>query len=338
MSQTPPPPTPPPSPFDSGSTPPPSPFNAAPTPPSRDPAPVPTPELPWYAKTWATVAALLVFPLQPVGVFLMWKYRDWEQKPKVIATIVSLLFFVNFLPKSPDAAATRTAANPSSASAPAGQKAPDQNDEAAPRAVKGTENPDSKDASSKKSPSKPAIKETKSRVATESNAPLEETQAEGQAPAEAPKEAGARNIEVVDIEGVGKREVGMVDDVYYVVIDVEKTPSINSDFNKTQADGAFFILTVRAINDAKKTHNVTTQIMTLLDDRDREFDPSTEGNTALMIAGDSRVQSFSAQLQPGTTKEFVLVYDAPTDASGLRLKIPGGFLSTSGDAVLKLPK
>ncbi len=264
----------------------------------------------------------------------MWKYRDWEQKPKVIATIVSLLFFVNFLPKSPDAAATRTASNPTSASAPAGERAPDQNDDAAPRAVKGTENPDSKDAPSKKSLSKPATKETKPRVATESDAPPEETQA----PAEAPKEEGARNIEVVDIEGVGKREVGKVDDVYYVVINVEKTSSINSDFNKTQADGTFFILTVRAINDAKKTHNVTTQIMTLLDDQDREFDPSTEGNTALMIAGDSRVQSFSAQLQPGTTKEFVLVYDAPADASGLRLKIPGGFLSTSGDAVLKLPK
>ena len=134
-------------------------------------------------------------------------------------------------------------------------------------------------------------------------------------------------MRAIDIAGVGKREVGMADDVYYVVVGVEKMPSINSDFSKTQADGTFFVLTVRAINDAKKTHNVATQIMKLLDDQGREFAPSDEGNLALMATGDSRVQSFSAQLQPGTTKEFVLVYDAPADASGLHLKIPGGFLS-----------
>ena len=267
----------------------------------------------------------------------MWKYRDWQRGPKVIASIVSLLFFSSLLPKSPDAAATRTASNSPSASAPAGEAAPNQSDEAAPRAVKGTENPDSKDASSKKSPSKPATKETKPRVAIESDAPPEETRAEGQAPAEAPAEDSPRNVEVVDIEGVGKREVGMVDDVFYVVLDVEETPTIGNSFTDLQADGQFYILTLRAHNSAKKTHDVNTQIMKLLDDQGREFDPSAQGLLALP-ADRGRSAQIIAQVQPGTTKTLTLVYDAPADASGLRLKIPGGLFSASGEAVIKLPK
>ena len=263
----------------------------------------------------------------------MWKYRDWERGPKVIATIVSLLFFVNFLPKSPNAVATRTASNPASASAPSRERAPDQNDAPTSKPIKSAEKSDSKDASSKKSPSKPATKETKPRVATESDAPTEETQA----PAEAPKEEGASNVEVLDIKGVGKREVGMVDDVFYVVLDVEKTSTIGNSFTDLQADGQFYILTLRAHNSAKKTHDVNTQIMKLLDDQRREFDPSTQGLLALP-ADQGQSAQIIAQVQPGTTKTLTLVYDAPADASGLRLKIPGGLFSASGEAVIKLPK
>lgn len=34
---------------------------------------------------------------------------------------------------------------------------------------------------------------------------------------------------------------------------------------------------------------------------------------------------FSSQLQPGVTKDFNLVHDAPEDAKGLKLHIPAGF-------------
>ena len=143
--------------------------------------------------------------------------------------------------------------------------------------------------------------------------------------------------DALTIEGVGKREVGMVDDVFYVVLDVEKTPTIGNSFTNLQADGQFYILTLRAHNIAKKTHDVNTQIMKLLDDQGREFDPSTQGLLALPADRGQSAQII-AQVQPGTTKTLTLVYDAPADASGLRLKIPGGLFSASGEAVIKLPK
>ena len=323
--------TPPPSPFDSGSTPPPSPFDAAPNPPSPNPTPAPTPELPWYAQTWATVVALVL--LAPVGVLLMWKYRTWEQKPKIIATIVSLLFFLGMLPKSPDKAATRTASNSPTVGTPAKQTAPYERHTTAPKAVALGDSP-SKEA--RKSASKPPAPAPKTQ-----NKPLpvfaDEDEAQSES-AQAPITDRPRNVEVISIPNVGQREVGIVNDVGYAVLEVEKVSSISSPIGTTQAGGAFFVLTVRAFNDDKKTHNVTTGLIKLLDDQDREFDPSSEGASALQMAGEDRIERFSVQLQPGITKEFVLIYDAPDDASDLRLKIPAKSFSLSTDAIIKLPK
>ena len=326
--------TPPPSPFDSGSTPPPpSPFGGQPggsnsTPPPHNPAPsnpAPEPALPWYAKPWATVVSLVIFPLQPAGVFLMWKYRTWQRGPKVLATVVSLVFFSSLLPKSPDQTATQTATRTAS-------NAPSTSKPATPKAAKNTASNDSAAKPSRKPPRKATPVEEP--VETRPNLSTADAQPE---PEQTSREANRQNVEEMDIEGVGKREVAMVDDVLYVVLKVEKTPAIGNGFSDQRADGQFYILTLRAHNNAKETHDVNTQVMQLLDDQDREFDPSSQGLLALAGSGEDSAQII-AQVQPGTTKTLTLVYDAPDDASGLRLKIPGGFLSASGDAVLKLPK
>jgi hypothetical protein len=68
---------------------------------------------------------------------------------------------------------------------------------------------------------------------------------------------------------------------------------------RREADGVFYVLQVVAENTDKKTHDVTTAIMKLVDDQDREFDPSTEGSLALSMAGEQSAEPFSAQLQPG---------------------------------------
>ena len=325
--------TPPPSPYDSGPTPPtpPSPFGSQPVggTPTPPPSPAPKPVLPWYAKPWATVVFLVVFPLQPVGVHLMWKYRTWQRGPKVIATIVSLLFFSSLLPKSPDKTATqtatRTASNAPTSNAPATAKTA-----AAPKATKS--------AASGNSAAKPSRKSARKVTPVEESVETQPDISTAQKPTEqASSDADRRNVEEMDIEGVGKREVGMVDDVFYVVLKVEKTPTIGNGFSDQRADGQFYILTLRAHNNAKQTHDVNTQVMQLLDDQDREFDPSSQGLLALAGSGEDSAQII-AQVQPGTTKTLTLVYDAPDDASGLRLKIPGALFSASGDAVLKLPK
>ena len=321
------------------STPPPSPFGSAPPPPPASPpspTPTPAPVLPWYAQTWATVVALVIFPLQPVGVYLMWKYRTWERGPKTLATIVSLLFFVSLLPKSPDKAATRTASTPPSANASARPAAPEKRPAAAPK----TASDAAPDAAPAKAPKRSLAKKPVASAPQPQSDPKSLFAQDAQAPPEsdeAPAQQASRNVEVLDIPGVGKRDVGIVDEVAYAIIKVEKTPTIGNDFSELRADGQFFVLTLQAHNSAKKTHDVNTQAMELLDDQGREFDPSSQSFMAMAGSRGDSVQLI-AQVQPGTTKTLTLVYDAPADASGLQLKIPGSLFSASGEAVLKLPK
>ena len=133
------------------------------------------------------------------------------------------------------------------------------------------------------------------------------------------------NVSEIEIEGVGKRQIGVVDEVVYTVAKAEKGKALGNEMVRREADGVFYVLWVVAVNTSKKTHDVTTAIMKLVDDQEREFDPSTEGALALAMSGDKGAQPFSAQVQPGVTKNFKLVYDAPADAKGLKLHIPAGF-------------
>ena len=147
------------------------------------------------------------------------------------------------------------------------------------------------------------------------------------------KETLPDNITVQDIPGVGKRQVGVVDDVEFAVLSAEKAASIGG----TQADGMFYVLHLVAMNNDKETHDVTTLLMKLVDDQGREFDPSSEAALALAMAGDKNAQAFSAQVQPGVIKKVTLVYDAPADASGLHLKIPAGGFGFGKSASIKVP-
>ena len=47
---------------------------------------------------------------------------------------------------------------------------------------------------------------------------------------------------------------------------------------------------------------------------------------------------WSAQLQPGVTKKFTLVFDAPNGAKGLKLQIPAGGFGFGQSATLRVPK
>ena len=48
-------------------------------------------------------------------------------------------------------------------------------------------------------------------------------------------------------------------------------------------------------------------------------------------------ESFSAQLQPGVTKRFTLVFDVPSDAKELKLHIPAGGFGFGKSASIKVP-
>ncbi len=143
------------------------------------------------------------------------------------------------------------------------------------------------------------------------------------------------NVEEVDVEGLGKRQIGEVDEVLYTVVQLEKAQTVGGEYFNKSADGVFYVLRMRAFNRAKKTHNIRTRQMKLLDDQDREFDPSSEAGVALNASEKKSV--WSSQLQPGVTRDFNLVYDAPADVKGLKLKIPAGGFGFGKSASIKVP-
>lgn len=40
----------------------------------------------WYAKTWVIVLFLIFF--FPVGLFLMWRYKEWRKVTKIVITVI----------------------------------------------------------------------------------------------------------------------------------------------------------------------------------------------------------------------------------------------------------
>lgn len=142
------------------------------------------------------------------------------------------------------------------------------------------------------------------------------------------------NVSVQNLDDIGPREVGTVDEVQYAIVSLERPRQIANQ----SADGTFVVLRMVAVNTAKKTHNLNTDLMQLLDDRARQFDASGKGQSALVMSGDPTVDLGLTAVQPDTPKAFSLVFDVPEEATGLHLKIPAGTLSLGRDAIIAAPK
>lgn len=53
----------------------------------------------FYQRTWFIILLLIFF--FPVGLFLMWKYSDWNKIVKIIITVLLVIFFIGYM-VSPD--------------------------------------------------------------------------------------------------------------------------------------------------------------------------------------------------------------------------------------------
>jgi hypothetical protein len=286
------------------------------TPPETPPASQPTAPSAWYAQTWFTILTLIF--LAPLGWFLLWKYRSWSLGVKVGATVLSLALFMSAMSNQAKEDAQRRAAQETTVAVSDSANKATSSDAPTSQASKPTGKPQASIGSAKaKAASTPRDSKTTAKPGPDK-------------PADAPT---ASNVSVQEIKGVGKREVGTVDQVQYAVLEVERAREIGG----TQADGTFIVLRVLAHNTAKETHNINTSIMKLQDNQGREYDPSSKGATALALSGDQTAEVFMAQVQPDTAKQFSLVYDGPESAKGLKLKIPSGAFSLSGEAIIKVP-
>lgn len=144
-------------------------------------------------------------------------------------------------------------------------------------------------------------------------------------------------IKTVTVNGE-KITVAMVDSKLYSISAVEKVSAIKGGFSDTQADGRFLIVRLRVQNASKEPGTVSTSLLKLIDNQDREFTKSDQGQAALGMSGDKTAKLFRGALNPGITQEIPVVFDVPDDAKGFKLKIPAGLFGGGKEALLPVPE
>lgn len=116
-------------------------------------------------------------------------------------------------------------------------------------------------------------------------------------------------------------------DLAFTVIDVTTASTLGNQFTKKDAQGLFYVISLKVDNKGKETKTIDSSMITLTDSQGRTFDRSIDGQTAKGMAQGS-VDLFLQQVQPGLNVTGDIVFDIPQDATGLKLLAKGGFLGT----------
>ena len=124
--------------------------------------------------------------------------------------------------------------------------------------------------------------------------------------------------------GVGD-EATVGDLTYKVNSSSEKSSVGSSAFAKT-TEGKFVIVNVTVRNNANETKTIDSSLFKMKDGAGREFDYSTEGNTAHMLSGGE--DFFLQQVQPGLTVTGEIVFEVPADSDNLQLRVRPGIFSS----------
>lgn len=111
-------------------------------------------------------------------------------------------------------------------------------------------------------------------------------------------------------------------DLVFTATDVTTATSLGNQFTKRDAQGLFYVITLKIENKGKETKTVDSSMITLTDSQGRKFDRSIEGQSAKGLA-QGKVDLFLQQVQPGLGVTGDIVFDAPKDTTGLKLVVKG---------------
>lgn len=78
-------------------------------------------------------------------------------------------------------------------------------------------------------------------------------------------------------------------------------------------------------NNGSDTITIDSSLFSLTDSQGREFSHSNDGQTALIMSGSNNF--FLKQVQPGLSATGDIVFEIPTDASGLTLTVKPSIFS-----------
>lgn len=123
-------------------------------------------------------------------------------------------------------------------------------------------------------------------------------------------------------------------DLVFTATEVNTASTLGNQFTKRDAQGMFYVVTLKIENKGKETKTVDSSMISLTDSQGRKFDRSIEGQSAKGLA-QGKVDLFLQQVQPGLGVTGDIVFDAPKDATGLKLVVKGGYFGTGKEIDLE---
>lgn len=116
-------------------------------------------------------------------------------------------------------------------------------------------------------------------------------------------------------------------DLEFTLQAVDTTQTVGNSFSQKSAQGIYDILTVKIQNNGKDTKTINASNFTLVDDKGRKFDYSTDGQTAMEMTSGT-TSFFLQQIQPGLAVTGKIIFDVPATATGLKLMAQGSLFGT----------
>lgn len=124
----------------------------------------------------------------------------------------------------------------------------------------------------------------------------------------------------------GLQQEAPAGDLIFTANSITKKTTIGSSYSaKTSQSGTYLLVNVTVENNGNETITIDSSLFSLTDSEGREFSHSNEGQTALIMSGSNNF--FLKQVQPGLSSTGDVVFEIPTDASGLQLTVKPSIFS-----------
>lgn len=129
-----------------------------------------------------------------------------------------------------------------------------------------------------------------------------------------------------EVKQYGLNEQVQDGDMAFTVTKVTTAKTLGNSYTKKDAQGTFYVLTLKIENKGSKTATFDSSMAKVTDDAGREFDRSIEGQTAKGMA-EGNVDLFLQQIQPSLSVTGDLVFDLPSDVQNPMLVVKGSLFA-----------
>lgn len=129
-----------------------------------------------------------------------------------------------------------------------------------------------------------------------------------------------------EVKTYGLNEPVQDDDLVFTVTGVEKAKSLGNQFTARDAQGTFYVLTLKIENKGDKTVTFDSSMAKVTDSQGREFERSVEGQTAKGLS-QGKVDLFLQQIQPSLSVTGDLIFDLPAEIQDPTLVVKGSLFS-----------